>query len=120
MPSRQSARDLPDCVLIIDPRVGLIFALAGRLVKRGSVSVVLGGLIEDRVHGGGHAIILGVGRRAVGMSWSNELDIAVRAARLAAETALRLQPGIVVESKADQSPVTPADRECERLIARIL
>lgn len=54
------------------------------------------------------------------MSWSKELDIAVRAAHQAAETALRLQPGITAESKADQSPVTPADRECERLIARIL
>jgi histidinol-phosphatase len=44
----------------------------------------------------------------------------VEAARKAAEVALRLQPGITAESKADHSPVTQADRECERLIARIL
>ena len=30
------------------------------------------------------------------------------------------QPGIVAETKPDKSPVTQADRECERMIARIL
>jgi histidinol-phosphatase len=54
------------------------------------------------------------------MTWLMELDVAVQAARKAAEVALRLQPGITSESKADDSPVTPADRECERLIAGIL
>ena len=53
-------------------------------------------------------------------SWSKELDVAVRAARQAAELALRYQPGIEAETKPDDSPVTQADRECERLIASIL
>lgn len=46
--------------------------------------------------------------------------MATEAARKAAELALRLQPGIVAETKADKSPVTQADRECERLIAGML
>ncbi|HYL36709.1 MAG TPA: inositol monophosphatase [Bryobacteraceae bacterium] len=52
--------------------------------------------------------------------WSREVEVAIQAARQAAELALRLQPGIVAETKADKSPVTQADRECERLIARML
>src|SRR5271166_2233445 len=59
--------------------------------------------------------------RYLGMShWSHELEVATEAARKAAELALRYQPGIVAEQKPDNSPVTQADRECERLIARIL
>jgi histidinol-phosphatase len=54
------------------------------------------------------------------MAWFKELEVAARAAWKAAEVAQRMQPGITSESKADQSPVTPADRECERLIAGIL
>ncbi len=54
------------------------------------------------------------------MTWTKELELAVHAARKAAEVALRMQPGITSESKADHSPVTPADRECERVIAGIL
>lgn len=54
------------------------------------------------------------------MAWLRELEVATRAAWKAAEVAQRMQPGITSESKADQSPVTPADRECERLIAGIL
>lgn len=54
------------------------------------------------------------------MAWLKELEVAAQAARKAAEVALRMQPGITSESKADHSPVTPADRECERLIAGIL
>ena len=54
------------------------------------------------------------------MTWSKELEVAAQAARKAAEVALRMQPGITSESKSDHSPVTPADRECERLIAGIL
>lgn len=57
---------------------------------------------------------------AAGMDWSKEVEVAVRAARQAAEVALRLQSGITAETKADDSPVTQADRECERLIARML
>lgn len=38
----------------------------------------------------------------------------------AAELALRYQPDIVAETKPDKSPVTQADRECERMIARML
>jgi histidinol-phosphatase len=56
----------------------------------------------------------------VEMPWSREIEVAVQAARKAAELALRYQPGIVAETKPDNSPVTEADRECERLIARIL
>jgi len=52
--------------------------------------------------------------------WSKELDVAVAAAKEAAELALRWQPNIVAETKADNSPVTQADKECERLIARRL
>jgi histidinol-phosphatase len=52
--------------------------------------------------------------------WSRELDVAAAASREAAELALKMQPHIVAETKADNSPVTQADRECERLIARKL
>jgi histidinol phosphatase-like enzyme (inositol monophosphatase family) len=52
--------------------------------------------------------------------WSKELAIAVEAAQRAAELALRFQPDIVAETKPDKSPVTQADRECERMIARML
>ena len=53
-------------------------------------------------------------------SWPHELAAAIRAAKKAAELALRYQPEIVVQTKADNSPVTQADVECERLIARLL
>ncbi|HLG96194.1 MAG TPA: inositol monophosphatase [Bryobacteraceae bacterium] len=53
-------------------------------------------------------------------AWSKELDAAVRAARQAAEIAIRMQPDVVAETKADNSPVTAADRECERVIAGLL
>ncbi len=49
--------------------------------------------------------------------WERELEAAIDAARAAAKLALRYQPGIVAEIKTDNSPVTEADRECERLIA---
>ncbi len=52
--------------------------------------------------------------------WSKELEVAVRASSQAVELALRFQAGIAAETKSDNSPVTVADRECERLIARIL
>lgn len=45
------------------------------------------------------------------------MELAVEAARSAARVALALQAGIVAETKADNSPVTEADRECERMIA---
>ncbi len=44
----------------------------------------------------------------------------MEAAKQAAELALRYQPNIVAETKPDHSPVTQADRECERMIARML
>jgi histidinol-phosphatase len=53
-------------------------------------------------------------------AWSRELEVATDAARKAADIALRYQPNIVAETKPDNSPVTQADRECERMIARIL
>jgi histidinol-phosphatase len=53
-------------------------------------------------------------------TWSRELDVAANAAKKAAEIALQYQPNIVAETKPDNSPVTQADRECERTIARIL
>ncbi len=52
--------------------------------------------------------------------WARELEVAIEAAKKAAALAIRRQPEIVVETKADNSPVTQADRECERLIAGIL
>lgn len=44
----------------------------------------------------------------------------MEAAKKAAELALKFQPNIVAETKPDKSPVTQADRECERMIARML
>src|SRR5579872_1261754 len=52
--------------------------------------------------------------------WAREVQAAIDAARKAAAVALRMQPEIVAETKSDNSPVTQADRECERLIAGIL
>src|SRR5580700_7836246 len=54
------------------------------------------------------------------MTWTKELEVAAGAARKAAEVAIRMQPGITSEYKPDHSPVTPADRECERMIAGML
>ncbi len=53
-------------------------------------------------------------------SWSREIEVSVQAARKAAELALRYQCSVIAETKPDNSPVTEADRECERLIARLL
>jgi histidinol phosphatase-like enzyme (inositol monophosphatase family) len=50
----------------------------------------------------------------------HELEVAEDAARRAAELALGYQRGIIAETKPDDSPVTAADREGERLIAGIL
>ena len=52
--------------------------------------------------------------------WSKELEVAMDAATQAAELALKYQPNIVADTKPDKSPVTQADRECERMIARLL
>jgi len=52
--------------------------------------------------------------------WSRELEVAIHAAKQAAELALKYQPNIVAEVKSDQSPVTQADRDSEQLIARML
>lgn len=53
--------------------------------------------------------------------WAKELDAACRIARLAGATAMRyFRRGVAVENKADASPVTAADRECEGLIAAAL
>ena len=52
--------------------------------------------------------------------WSKELDIAIQVSKKATELAIEWQPKIVVEAKPDRSPVTQADRECERMIARLL
>src|SRR5260370_31570548 len=49
-----------------------------------------------------------------------ELDVALQASRAAVETAQRMQAGITADTKLDDSPVTAADRECERLITEIL
>ncbi len=55
------------------------------------------------------------------MHFGVEIEVARRAAARSAALALRHQSaGIRAESKADDSPVTIADRECERLIASIL
>ena len=52
--------------------------------------------------------------------WARELEVAMEASRKAAAVALRMQPDVVAETKADNSPVTQADRECERLISSLL
>jgi histidinol-phosphatase len=50
-----------------------------------------------------------------------QLRVAITAARAAGEIALRhFRTGLVVETKADRSPVTEADRACERKIVEIL
>jgi histidinol phosphatase-like enzyme (inositol monophosphatase family) len=55
------------------------------------------------------------------VSYSQEIETARRAAKLSAELALHHQKiGITAENKPDDSPVTIADKECERLIAKIL
>jgi histidinol-phosphatase len=55
------------------------------------------------------------------MAWQRELDLARAVAAQAGEIALRYYgAGVRAESKPDDSPVTVADRECERLIARLL
>ncbi len=55
------------------------------------------------------------------MSYQHEHDAALRIARSAAEIALHYYQGkAVVEEKSDRSPVTTADKECERLIGRML
>jgi histidinol-phosphatase len=54
------------------------------------------------------------------MKWNRELEVAIAAVRAAAELALSWQAGIEAETKADQSPVTKADKECERRIASAL
>ena len=55
------------------------------------------------------------------MSFGRELDLAKKTARRAAELALGYQAaGLRPEYKADQSPVTSADRACEKLIAAAL
>jgi histidinol phosphatase-like enzyme (inositol monophosphatase family) len=51
------------------------------------------------------------------MTYQRELDFALRAAQMAGENARRIREGgITAEAKADESPVTIADRENERLI----
>jgi histidinol-phosphatase len=55
------------------------------------------------------------------MAFDEEIEVARRAAGRSAELALRHQSaGVIAESKPDDSPVTMADRECERLIASVL
>ncbi|HUA85116.1 MAG TPA: inositol monophosphatase [Bryobacteraceae bacterium] len=55
------------------------------------------------------------------MSLYKELELARRIAFQSAELALRHQSlGVIPETKPDDSPVTIADRECERLIAHAL
>jgi histidinol phosphatase-like enzyme (inositol monophosphatase family) len=53
-------------------------------------------------------------------TWASEMEVAMQAARKAAELALQYQSSVIAETKPDNSPVTEADRECERLIARLL
>jgi histidinol phosphatase-like enzyme (inositol monophosphatase family) len=55
------------------------------------------------------------------MPYIQEIEIARRAADLSAKLALRYQKdGITPENKPDQSPVTIADKESEKLIAKML
>jgi fructose-1,6-bisphosphatase/inositol monophosphatase family enzyme len=55
------------------------------------------------------------------MSFQRETDTMLSAARQAGEIALRhFTAGTATEEKNDFSPVTAADRECERLVSRVL
>src|SRR5258706_8979360 len=55
------------------------------------------------------------------MTFGREIETARRAAERAVALALRHQTaGVQVEIKPDDSPVTIADRECEKLIAGLL
>src|SRR6202050_707866 len=55
------------------------------------------------------------------MPYSQEIETARRIADVSAKLALRHQKaGIQAENKPDDSPVTIADKECEKLIARML
>ena len=55
------------------------------------------------------------------MPYSQEIETARRIADLSAQLALRHQKiGITAENKPDDSPVTIADKECEKLIAKLL
>jgi len=55
------------------------------------------------------------------MAFEHELETANRAARQAGEAALRhWRRGVAAETKADDSPVTVADREAERIIVETL
>jgi fructose-1,6-bisphosphatase/inositol monophosphatase family enzyme len=55
------------------------------------------------------------------MGFAREIETAKRAAVAAGKVALRHQiAGFSIETKPDRSPVTIADRECERLIAATL
>lgn len=55
------------------------------------------------------------------MSFARELEVAREAARKAGELALSYQRnGVTAEEKYDESPVTIADREAEKLIASML
>ncbi len=57
----------------------------------------------------------------VPMTWEKELEAAKTLAARAGEAALaHRRKGLKAESKLDLSPVTAADRECERLISRML
>lgn len=55
------------------------------------------------------------------MTFMREIEVATHAAKAAGEVALFHQSkGLSPEIKPDDSPVTKADRECERLIAKAL
>ena len=55
------------------------------------------------------------------MSYQNELTIGSAIARKAGDLALKIREGnIGIESKSDESPVTIADRACEKLIVEEL
>jgi histidinol-phosphatase len=54
------------------------------------------------------------------VSFSHELEIALKAAKQAGEIAQRMQIGIEAVEKADLSPVTIADKESEKCISAIL
>lgn len=55
------------------------------------------------------------------MPYDRELEVALAAIGFPGETALTYwRTGIVADSKADLSPVTAADRHCERLIVQML
>ena len=121
--SVQPAGDLTGNLAILSPCVRAVMAFALRLVQRRFLAPAMGSLLQhrpDRAFTHRKDANIRPYPDNVSMALEKELDLAREAVRMAAGIARRLQPEIVMEMKADDSPVTQADRECERAIADLI